>query len=46
LDALKAGESVDIVRDAVSVILPELIEAEATAVIGAERHQRTDSRVV
>ena len=46
LDALKAGESVDIVRDAVQVILQELIEAEATAMIGAERHERTESRVV
>jgi putative transposase len=46
LDALKAGESVDMIRDAVQVILQELIEAEATAVIGAERHERTESRVV
>ena len=46
LDALKAGESVDMIRDAVQVILQELIEAEATAVIGVERHERTDSRVV
>jgi putative transposase len=43
LDALKAGESVEMIRDAVQVILQELIEAEATAVIGAERHQRTVS---
>ena len=46
LDALKAGESVEMIRDAVQVILQELIEAEATAVIGAERHERTESRVV
>jgi putative transposase len=46
LDALKAGESVEMIRDAVQVILQELIEAEATAVIGAERHERTQSRVV
>jgi putative transposase len=46
LDALKAGESVEMIRDAVPVILQELIEAEATAVIGAERHERTESRVV
>jgi len=46
LDALKAGESVDMIRDAVQVILQELIEAEATAVIGVERHERTDSGVV
>ena len=46
LDALKAGESVEMIRDAVQVILQELIEAEATSVIGAERHQRTESRVV
>ena len=34
------------VRSAVYVMLQELIEAEATALIGAERHERTDARTV
>jgi transposase-like protein len=46
LDALNASDSVDVVRTAVQVMLQELIEAEATAVIGAERHERTESRTV
>jgi transposase-like protein len=46
LDALKASDGVDVVRTAVQVMLQELIEAEATAVIGAGRHERTESRTV
>lgn len=46
LDALNASEGVEMVRTAVQVMLQELIEAEATAVIGAGRHERTQSRVV
>jgi putative transposase len=45
LDALNASDSVDLVRTAVLVMLQELIEAEATAVIGADRHERTDTRL-
>ena len=46
LDALNASDGVDVVRSAVEVMLQELIEAEATALIGAERHERTDARTV
>jgi len=46
LDALNACDGVEVVRTAVQVMLQELIEAEATAVIGAGPHERTDSRVV
>jgi len=46
LDALNASEGVDMVRTAVQVMLQELIEAEATAVIGAGPHERSDARVV
>ena len=46
LDALKASDGVDVIRPAVQVMLKELIEAEATARIGAERHERTDARAV
>jgi transposase-like protein len=45
LSALKASESEDVIRTAVQVILQALIEAEATAVIGAGPHERTESRV-
>ncbi|MEI8083196.1 MAG: IS256 family transposase [Actinomycetes bacterium] len=44
LDALKASDSDDVVRNALQVILQELIEAEATARIGAGRHERTEAR--
>ena len=46
LDALNASDGVDVVRSAVQVMLQELIEAEATAVIGADHHERTQSRTV
>jgi transposase-like protein len=46
LDALNASDGVDVVRSAVQVMLQELIEAEATALIGAEPHERTDARTV
>ena len=45
LDAFRAGEGVDLVRDAVHLVLQELIEVEATDVIGAERYERTGDRV-
>ena len=44
LDALKAGELTDVVRSSLTWVLQELIEAEATAQIGAGRHERTESR--
>ena len=45
LDAFRAGDGVDLVRESVRTVLQELIEAEATEVIGAGRYQRTDTRV-
>src|SRR5436190_1885587 len=44
LAALKAGEMTDTIRTSLEWILQQLIEAEATAVIGADRHERTQSR--
>lgn len=44
LAALKAGEMTDTIRLSLVWILQQLIEAEVTAVIGAERHERTESR--
>ena len=42
LDALKASDSTDVIRQALQVMLQQLIDAEATAFIGAEPHERTD----
>jgi putative transposase len=44
LAALKAGEMTDTIRTSLEWILQQLIEAEATVVIGADPHERTDSR--
>ena len=44
LDALKAADGVDVVRSAVQMMLQALIDAEATAVIGAGPHERTGAR--
>jgi len=44
LDAFRAGEGVDLVRDAVRLVMQELIEVEATEQIGAARYERTDTR--
>jgi hypothetical protein len=46
LDAFRAGEGVDLIRDAVQLVLQELIEVEAAEQIGAARYERADSRVV
>lgn len=44
LAALKAGEITVTIRTSVEWILQQLIEAEATAVIGARLHERTNTR--
>ncbi|HET7667506.1 MAG TPA: IS256 family transposase [Mycobacterium sp.] len=44
LEALKAADVTDRVRDAVETIYQALIEAELSAVIGAEPHERTPAR--
>ena len=35
LDAFRAGDGVDLIRESVRLVLQELIEVEATEVIGA-----------
>jgi hypothetical protein len=45
LDAFRAGNGVDLIRDAVRLVLQELVEIEATERIGAARYERTDTRV-
>ena len=44
LAAIKAGEMTDTIRTSLEWILQQLIEAEATAFIGADRFERTDTR--
>jgi transposase-like protein len=44
LDAFRAGEGVDLVRDAVRLVMQELIEVEASERIGADRYERSDTR--
>lgn len=44
LDAFRAGDGVDLVRESVRLVLQELIEAEATEAIGAGRYERSDDR--
>ena len=45
LEAFRAGDGVDLIRDAVRVALQELIEIEATERIGAAPYERTDTRM-
>ncbi len=45
LDAFRAGDGVDLVRESVRMVMQELIEAEAAERIGAGRYERTEERV-
>jgi putative transposase len=44
LDAIRAGGSADVMRDAMTLVLQQLIELEADQAIGAGRYERTDAR--
>jgi transposase-like protein len=44
LDAIRAGNGTDVLRDAMTLVLQELIELEAAQAIGAGRYERTDER--
>ncbi len=44
LDALRAGDGVNLIRDAVRLVMQELIELKAAEHIGAGRYERTDTR--
>lgn len=44
LDAIRAGGSTDVLREAMTLVLQELIELEAAQAIGASRYERTDER--
>lgn len=45
LDAFRAGEVVDLVHDAVRMVMQELIETEANEQIGAARYEHINTRV-
>ena len=45
LEAFRAGEGVDFVRESVRLVMQELIETEASEVVGAGRYERNPSRV-
>ena len=45
LEAFRAGEGVDLIRESVRLVMQELIETEATERIGAGRYERTEARV-
>jgi transposase-like protein len=44
LDAIRSGDGLDLVREAVRLVAQELIEAEAAQAIGAGRYERTPER--
>ena len=44
LDAFRTGEGLDLIKEAAALVCQELIEAELTAQIGADRYERTSSR--
>ena len=45
LDAFRTGEGLDLIKEAVTLVCQELIESELTSVIGAERYERSSTRV-
>jgi putative transposase len=45
LEAFRAGDGVDLIRESVRMVMQELIETEATERIGAGRYERTAERV-
>ena len=44
LDAIRAGGSADVIREAMALVLQEFIELEAAQAIGAGRYERADER--
>ena len=45
LEAIRAGDGTDTLREAMALVLQALIELEATQAIGAGRYERTDERL-
>jgi putative transposase len=44
LEAFRAGEGVDLIRDSVRLVMQDLIEVDAAEQIGAGRYERSDAR--
>jgi putative transposase len=44
LEAFRAGEGVDLIRDSVRLVMQNLIEVDAAEQIGAGRYERSDAR--
>jgi putative transposase len=44
LEAFRAGEGVDLIRESVRLVMQDLIEVDASERIGADRYERTDTR--
>ena len=44
LEAFRAGEGVDLIRESVRLVMQELIETETTQQIGAGRYERSEAR--
>ena len=44
LDAIRAGEGLDLIRRGIALVLQELIDLEAAEAIGAGRYERSDER--
>ena len=44
LEAFRAGEGVDLIRESVRLVMQDLIEVDVAEQIGAGRYERTDSR--
>ena len=44
LEAFRAGEGVDLIRESVRLVMQDLIETEATEVVGAGRYERSETR--
>lgn len=45
LEVFRTGDGVDLIRESVRFVMQELIETEATQLIGAAPYERTESRV-
>ena len=44
LEAFRAGDGADLIRESVRIVLQELIETEAAQVVGTQRYERTPTR--
>lgn len=44
LDAMRAGGNLDVMREAMELVLQALVDAEATQAVGAERYERSAER--